>query len=225
MADKDGTANRSRLRFLKGKPRILIAAAAVVVALPALYVGAQDLHRGHHGGGHHGGSHGDGMHGGMGAHHGADGAGHDEVNMPGLRGLNVSDQETEEMAAMFRQFEGIERTVENLPNGIKTVTFSKDPDLMGIIASHAIGMIRRVEKGNDPKVFIQSPTLDIFFERAHEIETVIDMTDEGLVIIQTSNDPEMVEALHTHAAEVTAMAERGMEAVHDMMAERAKAGK
>ena len=39
-------------------------------------------------------------------------------------------------------------------------------------------------------------------------------------MIQTSDDPEVVAALHTHAAEVSAMVERGMEAVHEMMAAR-----
>ena len=47
------------------------------------------------------------------------------------------------------------------------------------------------------------------------------MTDEGIVVVQTSDDPEMVEALHTHAAEVSAMADRGMQAVHEMMMQRA----
>ncbi|MEZ5799358.1 MAG: hypothetical protein R3D29_01200 [Nitratireductor sp.] len=46
------------------------------------------------------------------------------------------------------------------------------------------------------------------------------MNDEGIVVVQTSDDPEVVAALHTHAAEVSAMAERGMQAVHEMMMKR-----
>ena len=38
---------------------------------------------------------------------------------------------------------------------------------------------------------------------------------------QTSDDPELVAALHTHAAEVSDMAARGMQAVHEMMMRRA----
>ena len=34
-------------------------------------------------------------------------------------------------------------------------------------------------------------------------------TDEGIVVLQTSDDPELVEALQIHAADVTAMADRG----------------
>ena len=43
------------------------------------------------------------------------------------------------------------------------------------------------------------------------------MTDEGIVVVQTSDDPELVEALQVHAAEVSDMADRGMQAVHERM--------
>lgn len=154
-----------------------------------------------------------GMHG-----HGADGSGHDEVNMPGLQGENASERESEELAVMFRNFDTITRTVENLPDGIRTVTKSSDPDVMAALISHSVGMIGRVETLDDPKIRIQSPTLDIFFLRGEEIETIIDVNDnQGLVIVQTSENPELVKALQIHAAEVTDMADRGMAAVHDMM--------
>jgi hypothetical protein len=63
--------------------------------------------------------------------------------------------------------------------------------------------------------------LDIFFARGQALSTEIDVTDDGIIVVQTSDDPQMVDALHTHAAEVTAMVERGMHAVHEMMMQRA----
>lgn len=159
---------------------------------------------------------------GMGHMHGADGTGHDEVTMPGLRGVDATPEESAEMEVMFRNFDKIERSVENLPNGIRTVTFSKDQHVMDALVSHAVGMIDRVGQKRNPQVSIQSPTLDIFFMRGEAILSEIDITDEGLVVVQTSDDPEIVEALHTHAAEVTAMADRGMQAVHEMMMQRAQ---
>lgn len=152
--------------------------------------------------------------------HGADGMGHDEVNMPGLRGANATDQESAELAVMFNNFKTLSREVENLPDGIRTVTRSSDPDVMAALVSHVSGMIGRVENLDDPQIFIQSPTLDIFFQRGDKIETTIDVTDEGVVVVQTSADPEVVTALQVHAGEVSAMAERGMEAVHEMMMAR-----
>ncbi len=159
------------------------------------------------------------MKGGHGQHmHGANG--HDMVNMPGLQGRNATQEESEELAIMFRRFGEITRTVENLPNGIRTVTFSADEELMNVVTSHVIGMIDRVDMGESPEIIIQSPTLDILFERRASIVTEMDPTAEGIVVVQTSDDPEVVDALHIHAGEVSAMVERGMEAVHEMMAAR-----
>lgn len=157
--------------------------------------------------------HGHGMH-----QHGAGGMmGHDMTNMPGLRGLDATPEESAELAVMFQNFTAISRTVENLPDGIRTVTGSSDPMVMDALSAHVAGMIARVEQGRDPQIFIQSPTLDIFFARGDRLETVIDYTDAGIVVTQTSTDPELVAALQAHAAEVTAMADRGMAAVHEMM--------
>ncbi|MBS0123522.1 hypothetical protein KB874_05195 [Aestuariicoccus sp. KMU-90] len=158
---------------------------------------------------------------GHGMMHGPGGMGHDEAAMPGLRGLDATPQESAEMAVMFRHFDLIDRSVETLPDGIRTVTNARDPEVMAALVGHVTGMIARVEEGRDPQVFIQSPTLDIFFARGDRIETQIDISDAGIVVTQTSDDPELVEALHVHAAEVTAMAERGMQAVHEMMMKRA----
>ena len=152
--------------------------------------------------------------------HGADGTGHDMVNMPGLQGENATADESAELALMFQRFQTLSREVENLPNGIRTVTRSSDPQVMDALVSHTVGMIDRVGQMNDPKIFIQSPTLDIFFARGDRILSEVDVTDEGVIVVQTSDDPEVVAALHIHAAEVTAMVEQGMHAVHQMMMQR-----
>lgn len=181
----------------------MIKAACVVLlcALSAQGAMAQGMKHGH----------------GAGAHHGADGTGHDEVTMPGLRGLDATPEESAEMAVMFRGFQTFSRTVENLPNGIRTVTTSSDPEVMDALVSHVAGMITRVEEGRDPQVFIQSPTLDVFFLRGERLTNDIEITDAGIVVTQTTDDPELVAALQTHAAEVSDMAARGMQAVHERM--------
>ena len=153
--------------------------------------------------------------------HGADGTGHDEMTMPGLRGLNATPEESAELAVLFRNFRSLSREVENLPDGIRTVTRSSDPAVAAALVSHVVGMIGRVEAKDDPQIFIQSPTLDIFFARAERIVTEIEVTDDAVVVIQTSDDPELVAALHAHAAEVSDMVDRGMHAVHERMMRQA----
>jgi len=138
-----------------------------------------------------------------------------------LRGLNATPDESAEVAVLFRNFQTLSRDVTNLPNGIRTVTRSSDPAVMDALISHTTGMIARVERGDDPQIMIQSPTLDIFFQRGEGISSEIAVTEEGIVVVQTSTDPEVVAALHTHAAEVSDMVARGMHAVHEMMMKRA----
>lgn len=147
---------------------------------------------------------------------------HDEVNMPGLRGENASAEESAELATLFRNFETITREVENLPNGIRTVTRSSDQAVMVALVSHAVGMIDRVHAKDDPKIIIQSPTLEMFFLHGDEISSTVSVEDVGLVVVQTSDNPDVVEAMQIHAAEVTAMADRGMAAVHQMMMEQGR---
>lgn len=176
----------------------ILAGAAITLRGPAMAQMMGHMHGGQHG-------------------HGMDGTGHDEVNMPGLRGENASPEESAELAVMFRGFESFTREVTNLSDGIRTVTRSSDPEVMAALVSHVTGMIGRVENLDDPKIFIQSPTLDIFFQRGDKITSEIEVTDEGIVVVQTSTDPEVVTALQVHAAEVSDMAARGMQAVHEMM--------
>lgn len=190
---------------MKQKWLILLAGAAA-----AGLVGAVAIFQFH---GHGYAGHGSGGHG---AHQ------HDEATMPGLRGENASPEESAEIALLFRQFETITREVENLSNGIRTVTRSHDPAVMDALVNHAVGMIDRVHAKDDPAIIIQSPTLDLFFLHGDEIVSDVSVEEEGLVVIQTSDNPEIVAALQTHAAEVTAMADRGMAAVHQMMIEQGR---
>ena len=121
---------------------------------------------------------------------------------------------------MFENFDNITREVTNLPNGIRTVTRSSDEDVMAVLVSHIVGMVDRVERGDDPEIFIQSPTLDILFANRTDMHSQINVADEGIVVVRTSSDPDVVAALHIHAAEVSDMVDRGMQAVHEAMAQR-----
>ena len=51
---------------------------------------------------------------------------HDEVNMPMLNGNDTEDYEVEELRQLFNNHSDIIRSVEILPNGIKTITETKN---------------------------------------------------------------------------------------------------
>ena len=118
-----------KLLFIGGSVVALVAAVGIgaAVAMSHMHSGSDDyaaMHAAHHGGGQ-------GM-----MHNGPNHTEHDEVNMPGLRGLNASAEESAEIAVLFNNFQTITRTVENMPNGIRTVTFSPVPEVMDHIRNN-----------------------------------------------------------------------------------------
>ena len=158
----------------------------------------------------------------MKAHHGSSEEGqvnhsHDEVNMPGLQGKDTTENELDDLKTIFKNHKQITRTVENISNGITTTTETTDDKLRDALVSHVVAMVARLEEKRDPKIIIQSPTLDKLFAESDAIQTNITMTELGIVVTQTSTNPIVVKTLQTHAAEVSDMARRGMEAVHERM--------
>ena len=142
---------------------------------------------------------------------------HDEVNMPMLNGVDTTESEVSELKALFQNHKDITRSVELLPNGIKTLTETKDEELRAALIGHSAGMITRVEQGKNPQIPIQSLTLKTLFEGRNTIVTEIEITDYGIAIIQTATDPKVVAALQEHALEVSDLTERGMESVYQQM--------
>ena len=158
----------------------------------------------------------------MKAHHGSSEEGqvnhsHDEVNMPGLQGKDTTENEVDDLKTIFKNHKQITRTVENISNGITTTTETTDDKLRDALVRHVVAMVARLEEKRDPKIIIQSPTLDKLFAESDAIQTNITMTELGIVVTQTSTNPIVAKTLQTHAAEVSDMARRGMEAVHERM--------
>ena len=142
---------------------------------------------------------------------------HDEVNMPGLQGIDTTETEVNDLKKIFQNHKEIKRTVTNIENGIKTETYSENLEIRAAIVSHVTAMITRIQEGRNPKVLIQSPTLDKLFNNYDKIETSIELTDTGIAVIQTSEDPKVVELLQTHASEINDMVEKGIRAIHERM--------
>jgi len=105
----------------------------------------------------------------------------------------------------------IKRTVTNLPDGIRTVTESDDPQVAQSIAAHVASMEKRLDEGRVFNLF--SPTLPVLFEKKDKIRTKVETTGKGVIVVQTSDDAEVVAALQAHALEVSELARDGMVAM------------
>ena len=137
--------------------------------------------------------------------------------MMGMHGGSATASEHADLQALFSNHERIKRTVTNLPDGIRTVTESDDPQVAAVIKRHVSEMGKRVEEGRDPGLPIESDALHSIFRDKDKVKSTYEVTDKGIVVVQTSTDPETVKVLQKHAAEVTDLAQRGMIAAHEAM--------
>ena len=145
---------------------------------------------------------GPGMRGGMGS--GMMGMG------PGMMGGSATMGERRDIHDLFFNHDRIRRTVTNLPDGIRTVTESDDPQVSEVIKRHVAEMGKRVNEGRDPGLPIETPALHAIFRHKDKIKSDYEVTEKGVVVVQTSTDPAAVKALQEHAAEVSELALRGM---------------
>ena len=112
---------------------------------------------------------------------------------------------------MLASYDKIRRTVTNLPDGIRTVTESDDAQAAQSLKAHVASMEKRLTEGRIFNLF--SPTLPILFEKKDRIKTVVETTEKGVIVTQTSADAEVVTALQAHAVEVSELAREGMVAM------------
>lgn len=140
------------------------------------------------------------------------------MGMMGMMGRGTATAaEHRDIMDLLTQHQSLKRTVELLPNGIRTITESDDPELTEAIRRHVADMSRRIAAGDDPGLPIESPTLRSLFPVGAKIKTSYEPTRTGMVVVQTSDDPAMAKALQVHAAEVSDLVDRGMAAAHETM--------
>jgi ethanolamine utilization protein EutP (predicted NTPase) len=116
----------------------------------------------------------------------------------------------------------IKRTVSALPDGIRTVTESDDPQVAQSIKAHVASMSQRLDDGREFNIF--SKTLPVLFENRDKIDAKAEVTERGVVVIRTSTDANVVAALHAHAAEVSELVDEGMAAMRRGMMSRMAMG-
>jgi hypothetical protein len=157
-------------------------------------------------------------------HHGAEGMmGHEAGAGAGMMGASHDSATMEQLQVihlLFTSHDRIKRTVSNLPDGIRTVTESDDPEIARLLTTHVAAMMKRIEAGDDPGLPIESPALHAIFRDKDKVHTTTELTANGVVVVQTSEDPQMVVALQEHASQVSDFVAEGMAALHTAMMRR-----
>lgn len=165
-----------------------------------------------------------GPHGGMMGGMGGMGGGHSHMLSPAM--LTRQDAgSAADMAVvrdLFANHAKIRRSVTRLPDGVRTVTESNDPEVARSIQAHVASMSQRLQEGREFNVF--SETLPVLFANRDRIVSKVEMTATGAIVTRTSSDPKVAAALQAHAAEVSELAQDGMAAFHRGMMRRMALG-
>jgi hypothetical protein len=106
--------------------------------------------------------------------------------------------------------EQIERRVEEIPGGIRAVTWTEDEEVARLIRTHVRQMKARVEDG-DP-IRQMDPVFREIFEHHEAIEMEIEEVPGGVRVTETSEDAQVVLLIRQHAEQaVSEFVARGME--------------
>ena len=101
----------------------------------------------------------------------------------------------------------IHRTVTSLPNGVETLTESDDPTIVDKLQAHVQAMSRRVEEQRP--IHRRDPLFAELFAHADKIEMQLEPTSKGIKVIETSDDPYVVQLIQAHAEVVSLFVKNG----------------
>lgn len=108
---------------------------------------------------------------------------------------------------LLKHHAAIERRVENLPDGIRSVTESDDVQLAGKIRVHAREMHRRMGEGFSLRHW--DPAFAEIFAQAGKVRMEIRDTERGVAVTETSQDPNVVKLIQTHGQTVSGFVKAG----------------
>lgn len=111
---------------------------------------------------------------------------------------------------LLMQHEKISRRVDNLENGVKTWTTSDDPEIAAAIQKHVRQMEERMKERQPIRQM--DPLFRELFENADKVQLEFEDLENGIVVVETSEDPQVVKLIQQHANRaVSEFVEQGMQ--------------
>lgn len=134
------------------------------------------------------------------------------TNQPGDGGMmGVGPADMRLYREMFARHNEINRTVEEIPGGVRTTTESDSPDLAAQLQAHVSNMYSRLGQGAE--VMCMSSSLPTLFRNAGGYRRELTLTLTGVIAEETADDPNLVQAIRAHAEEVSGFVRDGMPAM------------
>lgn len=101
----------------------------------------------------------------------------------------------------------IVRQVKPLENGVETITETENAALREVLVKHVQAMKARVEEGRP--IHLRDPLFYELFRRADEINLRYELTETGVHVWETSEDPQVVRLIQAHAEVVNQFLAKG----------------
>ncbi|MEC3860809.1 hypothetical protein VK792_05895 [Mesobacterium sp. TK19101] len=108
---------------------------------------------------------------------------------------------------LLRRHADIRREVTEVPNGIRAHTWTDAPDLVPLLHNHAQEMHRRVKEKFGLRFW--DPAFAELFAQADKVQMTVNLTENGVEVLETSDDPNVVKLIRAHGATVSAFVREG----------------
>ena len=103
----------------------------------------------------------------------------------------------------------IRRTVTRTDNGVETLTESDRPEVTRVIQRHVAAMHKRIQEGRGLRYW--DDLFAAIFEKHANVRMLVENTDRGVRVTETSEDPTVVPLIQAHADAVSKFVSRGFE--------------
>ena len=130
--------------------------------------------------------------------------------MPGNMGSNMADMQ--QIHTLLANHGSVQRAVRKLPNGVETVTTSRDPRVAALLPEHVNAMYARLKEGRLIRGF--DPLFVELFRQADQIDLKVERLPNGVRVVETARDPYAVQLIQAHAEAVNGFVRDGLAAMH-----------
>ena len=152
-------------------------------------------------------------------------------NEPGMRpaGMSLADEEAMEQRmlvstgntdkrarhqhdqgvfhTLLRYHDQIQRELTQLPNGIRSLTTSANPEIVGLLHDHVPAMHHRLEENFGLRFW--DPAFPEIFAQREKVRMKVTLVHNGVLVEETSEDPNVVTLIQAHGVVVNLFVQRG----------------
>ena len=124
---------------------------------------------------------------------------------------NATQADISSYMNLFDRHSEIRRTVEAIDGGVRTTTESDAPDLVVQLQAHVSSMYAHLNQ--HAEVTCMSSSLPTLFRNSNGYRRELRLTANGVVVTETSTDPQLANDIRAHAQEVSGFVREGMPAM------------